>query len=78
MSRKKLAPLFEPKKLKIVEIRKQREVQVVRHGKWEKFYLWDKEIVVCDCCHEFFPAEYSETWNYCPNCGAKMDGDDNA
>ena len=52
----------------------------VRHGKWvhsryencsEQF-----EIVKCSCCgHEAYAmAFYVRGGNYCPNCGAKMDG----
>lgn len=45
----------------------------VRHGRWKrsKFY---KNIIFCDECGEPFELSNSlEHWNYCPNCGAKMD-----
>ena len=51
-------------------------VEVVR-GKWED----DHGDYVCSCCHTVFTDEL--VWishgegnepNYCPNCGAKMDG----
>lgn len=56
------------------------DVAPVRHGKWvhsryencsEQF-----EIVKCSCCgHEAYTmAFYVRGGNYCPNCGAKMDG----
>lgn len=56
------------------------DVSLVRHGKWvhsryencsEQF-----EIVKCSCCgHEAYAmAFYVRGGNYCPNCGAKMDG----
>lgn len=45
----------------------------VKHGRW----IWDDEGYHCSEC--FYHA-YGETvevmsnnWNYCPNCGAKMD-----
>ena len=55
-------------------------VEVV-HGEWEIIeddYLMDT-IYKCSVCKEEFvtidgtPAE--NLWNYCPNCGAKMDGE---
>ena len=60
------------------------DVAPVRHGKWahsryencsEQF-----EIVKCSCCgHEAYAmAFYVRGGNYCPNCGARMDGDDDA
>ena len=57
-------------------------VEVV-HGEWEIIeddYLMDT-IYKCSVCKEEFvtidgtPAE--NLWNYCPCCGAKMDGDVN-
>lgn len=56
------------------------DVAPVRHGKWvhsryencsEQF-----ELVKCSCCgHEAYAmALYVRGGNYCPNCGAKMDG----
>ena len=60
------------------------DVAPVRHGKWahsryencsEQF-----EIVKCSCCgHEAYAmAFYVRGGNYCPNCGARMDGDEDA
>ena len=49
------------------------DAEPVRHGKWytaEKYngYLyWN-----CDQCHQHFTSQKS---NFCPNCGAKMDGE---
>ena len=47
------------------------DVQEVRHGKWEKC----KE---CCCEYRCSVCEYElcRTTNYCPNCGAKMDGEE--
>lgn len=56
------------------------DVAPVRHGKWvhsryencsEQF-----EIVKCSCCgHEAYAmAFYVRGGNYCPNCGARIDG----
>ena len=57
------------------------DVAPVRHGKWvhsryencsEQF-----EMVKCSCCgrEAYAMAFYVRDGNYCPNCGAKMDGD---
>lgn len=48
------------------------------HGHWDDkrvaFYLKCSE---CGCCVRAFGGEvfldYGQEWNYCPNCGAKMD-----
>ena len=56
------------------------DVAPVRHGKWvhsryencsEQF-----EMVKCSCCgrEAYAVAFYVRDGNYCPNCGAKMDG----
>ncbi len=49
------------------------DVRPERHGYWEK----DKEgIFQCSECKRLaVPTQYSQhLGNYCPNCGAKMDG----
>ena len=51
------------------------DVVEVKHGKWEKrtFIVFDNEIKDSYHC-----SECNTTWdtstNYCPYCGAKMDG----
>ena len=50
----------------------------VRHGRWEdEKYRWIKSISMwwstsyeCSICGE----AGIKNWNYCPNCGARMDG----
>ena len=52
-------------------------VEVV-HGRWEKAHI--AGYLKCNCCKDAFIYEKwleSGKWNYCPNCGAKMDGDGN-
>ena len=56
----------------------------VKHGRWiadqvdafspltEEPYLLD--VLQCSVCGEYF--DVSEARNYCPNCGARMDGED--
>lgn len=52
------------------------DVEPVVHGRWVKeFYhpYW------CSCCEEIAPldacGESHYKSNYCPNCGARMDGE---
>ena len=48
----------------------------VVHGRWIwKPYDERTEILTCSVCASTEGA--LETYNYCPNCGAKMDGDGN-
>ena len=54
-------------------------VEVV-HGRWEQIgYDEAMNRITCSCCLEYWNIEDNdtETFNYCPNCGAKMDGDEN-
>lgn len=55
----------------------------VVHGEWSVIEDdWEDEVCYeCSICKKEF-ATLDETpvenlWNYCPNCGAKMDGDEN-
>ena len=50
-------------------------VEVV-HAKWEKAHI--AGYLKCNSCKDAFIYEEwlkSGKWNYCPNCGAKMDGE---
>lgn len=52
------------------------DVQKVKHGEWRQEYCSGREI------NEGFVSSCCDMWNerktdYCPNCGAKMDGKDN-
>ena len=44
------------------------DVAPVRHGRWEA----DMGGVWCSVCGEYSEGE----WDYCPYCGARMDGED--
>ena len=57
------------------------EAEPVRHGQW-KYTLYDRvgtlttdgDLMCINCGERFFRV--IGTWyKYCPNCGAKMDGD---
>ena len=43
------------------------DVAPIRHGRWD----CDISGAWCSVCGEYSEGE----WNYCPNCGAKMDGE---
>ena len=47
-------------------------VAPVRHGRWVHHIAGGKQISACWCsvCN----VEHETEQNYCPNCGAKMDG----
>lgn len=50
------------------------DVQTVRHGHWEIYVIspFDGEDVRCSECGTVGCAPY---WDYCPHCGARMDGE---
>ena len=65
-----LALWFEER---ILELPKA-DVEPVRHGKWIKvdeqpYFRKHFHLMCCSVCHR----KGYKSWNYCPNCGAKMD-----
>lgn len=57
------------------------KLEPVRHGRWEVFYKnLQEQLSGCQCsvCGYTFFGRISGSHNFCPNCGAKMDGGDNA
>lgn len=66
---------------KIIDEIPSADVAPVRHAKWELIDECINEGVYCSNCHKKIyraRAEYANQKvksNYCPNCGAKMDGD---
>ena len=55
------------------------DVEEVRHGEWVQIgYDEAMDRITCSCCKEYwnFKDNDTETFNYCPACGAKMDGKD--
>ena len=51
------------------------DVQVVNHGKWTKSDY--PKMLVCSVCRDAYVEDdwlKSNKWQYCPHCGAKMDG----
>ena len=45
------------------------DVTQVRHGHWDEGH----EMMTCTNCCEQFDLYFKNDFNYCPNCGAKMD-----
>ena len=54
------------------------DVAPVVHGMWVyvKTY-YDIDECNCSLCGQLMTTAIDKRMNYCPNCGAKMDGDDN-
>ena len=53
----------------------RQEFEPVKHGQWidhnyKEFPIGRYECSVCGAKHDM-------EWNYCPNCGARMDGEEN-
>lgn len=52
----------------------------VKHGRWKAWDLtWGRSIYVCTSCGDAMevPTENGKLiFNYCPNCGARMDLDE--
>lgn len=52
------------------------DVTLVKHGKWRHVKGLNSK---CSECNRYFPVTEFSTRpfdiNYCPNCGARMDGD---
>ena len=62
------------------------DVAEVRHGEWEECdwvefdghsecVHYPKQALCCSECRHAFKKELLYADNYCPNCGAKMDGE---
>ena len=51
------------------------DVAEVRHGEWE--FVQIDDCIICSECKNSWNVidNCTETFNYCPNCGAKMDGE---
>ena len=52
------------------------DVQPVKHGRWDGYICSE-----CNVCADYFISGdfyFDEKPNFCPNCGARMDGDNNA
>lgn len=57
-------------------VKRQKTIDAVKHGEWVyKEYKYSKDDAVgyfeCSKCGH---ASWQNDYNYCPNCGARMDG----
>ena len=50
------------------------DVAPVRHGRWET-HSDRPDSLICSVCKCGFDMWKHDPHNYCPNCGAKMDGE---
>lgn len=61
------------------EIIDSKDLVPVRHGKWKKIGVWGR-VYRCNQCGNFLDFDGVNAGrgaaNFCPNCGAKMDGGD--
>ena len=51
------------------------DVTPVVHGRWQK----SGSLLECQYCGDIYSqlgGNSGKSWNYCPNCGARMDGDE--
>ena len=60
-----------------VETAETADVQEVRHSSWKCANVrMSSRDVNCRYCHRTETISNGENFEYCPHCGAKMDGDD--
>ena len=61
------------------------DVVPIRHGQWidkiwtteDDWSCYNHHVVICSVCNKQFDYVINEKSNYCPSCGAKMDGGQN-
>ena len=52
------------------------DAEPVRHGRWNEIEdNVTEHLMECSVCNEWIMHHHNYVSNYCPNCGAKMDGD---
>ena len=67
--------------LESIDVQPTIEAAPVVHGRWIEYHneengTWHYDCSVCDDGYAMTVKDY-RPHNYCPNCGAKMDGDGN-
>lgn len=71
--------LSENNVLKMIDLQPTADVAEVKHGEWEsKGTHGDFEEKRCSICNGLLLVKWYDrtmNYNYCPNCGAKMDGE---
>lgn len=70
----------EKKFLKILEEAQTEDVALVRHGRWQKCSVGKSWWYACSVCGERPGKDWlafsDSLSDYCPNCGARMDGEE--
>ena len=56
------------------KLKEQIESADAVHGEWHK--ISPARIYECSICNHNVLTDYIDTYNFCPNCGAKMKGGD--
>jgi len=52
------------------------DVGTVRHGRWIKYAPYNSDMMTCSKCEKYWILDGDQyDYHYCPNCGARMDGD---
>lgn len=52
------------------------DVAPVRHGRWIKYAPDNSDMMTCSECEKYWILDGDQyDFRYCPNCGARMDGD---
>ena len=58
--------------LKLIDEQPTIDAVPVKHGKWTHY----KDEHTCSKCGETVTGGWDEDYDYCPNCGARMDKDE--
>lgn len=68
-------PKWTPSRVKtLIARQKAADVSPVRHGRWIEQDKYTFGVMYdCSICSNRI-LDSGHHWNYCPNCGAKMDG----
>ena len=64
--------------VKAVERLPVADVEPVKHGHFRRF-TYSGDIIICSECkmaYNIFETNGAENFNFCPHCGAKMDGNE--
>ena len=60
-------------KMRLIDNAPTADVVEVKHGEWKGKPIAGYSDIKCSVCSKVFPHQTGK-WNFCPNCGAKMDG----
>ena len=77
MDKNKVLPVGDDKLWDAPEDATAADVTPIKHGVWEK--TGDAYLLRCSACHDCYIDEDwldGKKWNFCPECGAKMNGGD--